>query len=82
MPKAPRRAANHFKRRLTFEGLEQRLLLADLDDSLDEAISLGAITTTAKTQSKRIDPDSDVDMYRLYDRSGGLDTRPIRRGES
>jgi hypothetical protein len=65
MPKALRRAALHLRRRLAFEGLEQRLLLADLDDSLDEAASLGAITTTTKTVSKRIDPDDDVDMHRF-----------------
>jgi hypothetical protein len=55
-----------FQRALRFEGLEQRLLLADdLDDALSEAASLGAITTTPKTASKRIDPDTDVDMYRF-----------------
>jgi hypothetical protein len=65
MPKAHRPAARPFKRRLGFEGLEQRLLLADLDDSLSEATSLGAITANAKTESDRIDPDDDVDMYRF-----------------
>jgi len=65
MPKAHRPGARHLQRRLAFEGLEQRLLLADLDDSLSEAASLGAISTAPKTASKRIDPDDDVDMYRF-----------------
>ena len=58
------------RRRLGFEGLEQRLLLADLDDSLDEAVSLGTITTSARTVDGRIDPDTDVDMYRFTAAAG------------
>jgi hypothetical protein len=56
----PSRSA--FRRALRFEGLEQRLPL-DLDDSLGEAVSLGTITTSARTVNDRIDPDTDVDMY-------------------
>ncbi len=40
-------------------------LLADLDDTLAASTLLGAITTTAKTSSASIDPDTDVDMYRF-----------------
>ena len=55
-----------FQRVLRLEGLEQRLLMAgDLDDSLSEAISLGSITSTGKTTSETISPDTDVDMYRF-----------------
>ena len=37
----------------------------DLDDSLSEALSLGAISTTAQTVDASITPDVDVDMYRF-----------------
>ena len=47
---------------LQFEGLEKRLLMADLDDSISEAVLLGAVTTTAKTVSASISPDTDVNM--------------------
>ncbi len=47
---------------LQFEGLEKRLLLADLDDSISEAFLLGAVSTTAKTVSASISPDTDVNM--------------------
>ena len=51
---------------LRLEGLEQRLLMAaDLDDSLSEAFSLGAISTTAQTIDASVTPDVDVDMYRF-----------------
>ena len=39
--------------------------LVDTDDSLAEAVSLGAISTTAKTVDASITPDVDVDMYRF-----------------
>src|SRR5437764_708377 len=53
-------------RRLRFEGLESRALLAsDLDDSLSEAPSFGAITTTPASVSDSISPDTDVDMYKF-----------------
>src|SRR5689334_3188562 len=55
-----------FQRVLLLEGLEQRLPMAgDLDDSLSEATLLGSITTTAKTTSAAVSPDTDVDMYRF-----------------
>ena len=47
---------------LQFEGLEKRLLMADLDDSISEAVLLGALSTTAKTVSASISPDTDVNM--------------------
>ena len=37
----------------------------DTDDSLSEALSLGAISTTAQTVDASITPDVDVDMYRF-----------------
>ena len=40
-------------------------VLADTDDELGEAASLGAITTTPRTISAGISPDIDVDMYRF-----------------
>lgn len=53
-----------FKRALEFEGLEQRWLMAtDLDDTVSESISLGTVTTVAKTATDTISPDTDVDMY-------------------
>lgn len=59
------------RRALRLERLEQRLLLAgDIDDSLAEATSLGAISTTATTVEAAISPDVDVDMYRFSVTSG------------
>ncbi|MEI7459180.1 MAG: hypothetical protein WCK15_07240, partial [Pirellula sp.] len=54
-------------RTLRFEGLEQRAMLAgDLDDSISEAIALGAASaTTPATASDIISPDVDVDMYKF-----------------
>jgi len=53
-----------FQRRLLLEGLEQRLCMAgDMNDTLAEAISLGAITTTPKTVNAAITPDTDVNIY-------------------
>jgi len=54
-------------RTLRFEGLEQRAVLAgDLDDSISEAIALGAASaTTPATVSDIISPDVDVDMYKF-----------------
>lgn len=57
---------NPLKRLLRLEGLEQRLLLADdFDDSLNEAVSLGTISTASKTTNASINPDTDVDLYRF-----------------
>ncbi len=47
---------------LSFESLEKRLLLTDSDDSISEAFLLGAVSTTAKTVSASISPDTDVNM--------------------
>src|SRR6187549_1786282 len=59
-------ARRALRRLLRFEGLEQRLTLADdLDDSLVEAISMGAVSTTANPVNGRIDPDVDVDIYKF-----------------
>lgn len=44
----------------------------DPDDTLAEATSLGAVTTTAKTVSSSISPDVDVDMYRFTVVAGQL----------
>ena len=40
-------------------------MAGDPDDSLAEATSLGAISTTATTVNDEINPDTDVDMYRF-----------------
>src|SRR5262245_762181 len=54
-----------FRRRLRFEGLEQRLLMAaDLDDAISEATTV-QITTSGITVAGKIDVDTDVDMYRI-----------------
>jgi hypothetical protein len=61
----PRRR-NSLQRALTFEGLEQRLPLAsDFDDSLSEATPLATITTSPRVVNARVDPDTDVDLYRF-----------------
>src|SRR3954454_14042106 len=60
------------KRRLALEHLESRWLMAtaDPDDTISEATSLGAITTTPITASDSISLDTDVDMYRFSVTSG------------
>ena len=45
--------------------LTVRALPVDTDDSIAEAISLGAISTTPITNSNTLDPDIDVDMFRF-----------------
>jgi hypothetical protein len=60
-----RRHSRHFKRALGFEGLEQRWLLATLNDSLTEAIPLAAVTTNPQTVNATISPDTDVNIYRF-----------------
>src|SRR5688572_13891229 len=55
-----------FHRPLLLEGLEPRQLLAiDTNDSLAEAVNLGAVTTTGRTVSANILPDTDVNIYRF-----------------
>ena len=56
---------------LQFESLESRLLLADTDDSISEAFLLGAISTTPRSVSAGISPDTDVNMVG-FDVSAGL----------
>jgi hypothetical protein len=61
-----RRQRSSTRRRLRFEGLDERLPLAsDLNDSLGEAESLGSISTSPRSESGLISPDTDVDMYRF-----------------
>lgn len=69
-PKATRR--RDFVRALRFEGLDERLPFADLDDSLAEAISLGTASTTPKILSDSISPDTDVDMYKIVVANGQM----------
>src|SRR5262245_50731862 len=60
-------SSGRFRRRLRFEGLEQRVLMAvvDNDDEFSEAHQLGAASTTPASASDSISPDTDVDMYRF-----------------
>ena len=60
--RAHRNGRSYIMHELQFEGLEKRLLMADLDDSISEAFLLGALSTTAKTISASISPDTDVNM--------------------
>ena len=48
------------------------ILVADPDDAIAEATSLGAITTTAQTINAGITPDVDVDMYRFTVMAGQM----------
>jgi hypothetical protein len=65
------RLSQRFRSSLRGEGLEQRLLMAaDIDDSISEAISLGAASTTPTSKSGSISPDVDVDMFRFSVTSG------------
>ncbi len=54
-----RRAIN----RIAFENFEPRRVLADGDDTILEAIQLGAVSTTVTSRSDTISEDIDVDMY-------------------
>ncbi len=61
---ARRSRSRQLLRRLCLEGLESRWLMAnDTDDQISEAISLGIASTTPRTASDAISPDTDVDMY-------------------
>ncbi len=53
---------NYFMHELRFESLEKRLLMTDADDSISEAFMLGALSTTSKSVSASISPDTDVNM--------------------
>ncbi len=53
---------NRFKHAMQFELLENRLVMADPDDAISEAFLLGAISTTPKSVSASISPDTDVNM--------------------
>lgn len=44
----------------------------DTDDSISEAIALGAVTTTAATRSDNISTDIDVDMYSFSGTAGQI----------
>ncbi len=69
-PRANRKPSNRGSRHrrssllheLLFESLEKRLLMADLDDSISEAFMLGALSTTPRSISAGISPDTDVNM--------------------
>ena len=69
-PKAIKKPSNRGSRyrcssllhELLFESLEKRLLMADLDDSISEAFMLGALSTTPRSISAGISPDTDVNM--------------------
>lgn len=61
-----RRTHRPFQRSLALEDLEKRVVLAtDVDDTFSEATSLGTISTSPRTRNARIDPDTDVDLYRF-----------------
>jgi hypothetical protein len=47
---------------LGFESLERRFLMADFDDSISEAFWLGALSTTPRSVSASISPDTDVNI--------------------
>ncbi|MEQ1827559.1 MAG: DVUA0089 family protein, partial [Pirellula sp.] len=51
-----------WKHLLRFEVLEKRLARADLDDSISEALMLGALAVTPRTVGASISPDTDVNM--------------------
>ncbi len=51
-----------FQKAMRFEQLENRYLMTDSDDTLSEAFLLGALSTTAKTVSASVSPDTDVNM--------------------
>lgn len=52
--------------------LTVRVLPADLDDTMLEAVSLGAVSITPTTTSSGIDPDIDVDMYKFTVTAGQI----------
>ena len=56
---------------LQFESLEKRFLMADTDDSISEALLLGALSTAPRSVSAAISPDTDVNMVG-FDVSAGL----------
>ena len=53
---------NYFMHELRFDAIEKRLLMTDADDSISEAFMLGALSTTSKSVSASISPDTDVNM--------------------